>query len=388
MRTAYLDCFSGISGDMFLGALLDAGLPFETLKQALSTLPLKGYSIEMKREARNNLMAASFIVTLKGKKHEHRGMKEIREIINRGKLSEAVKKKSIKIFESIAEAEGKIHGLSPEEVHFHEVGAVDSIIDIVGAAFGIEFMQINSLSVSNVPLGSGFMETGHGRIPIPSPATVALLKGIPVHSSGLEYELVTPTGAALIREFASSFVSMPPMIIDSVGYGAGKRILPDRPNLLRMIIGVEQTGSQVETIVLIEANLDDTNPEWMGFLMEDLFEAGALDVVFCPIQMKKNRPGIQIQVMGNPQDTDSLIEILMRETTTIGVRFRYGQRKILERSNIEIDSPWGRMKVKKIVRPDGTFFIQPEFESCKKIAKEFRLPLKEVYYWVYKQTEF
>ena len=382
MKVAYLDCFSGISGDMFVGALLDAGLPFEELKQAIGSLPLHGYGLDMKRDKKNELMSTRFIVTVDQKGHEHRGLSDIERIINESGLSDEVKKRSIRVFESIALVEGEIHNHHPDEVHFHEVGAVDSIIDIVGVSFGIETMGITSISCSSLPLGSGFTQSGHGRIPIPAPASIALLKGVPVYDSGLNCELVTPTGAALVKEFACSFGSMPPMIVDTVGYGAGSRDLPDRPNLLRIIIGRDQAEGHLETLVILEANLDDSNPEWIGFMMERLFEKGALDVAFFPIQMKKNRPGIQIQVIGRPQHKNDLMDIIFRESTTLGVRFRYSQRKVLERSKEMIESPWGQMSVKRIIRPDGSSFLQPEYESCKKLAEEKGLSLKEIYHWV------
>ena len=382
MKTAYLDCFSGISGDMFLGALLDAGLPFEILKETLHSLPLEGYRIETQREERGHLFGTRFLVEVDKDKQVGRGIQEIEKIIHRGQLSNHVKQKSIKIFETIAREEGKIHNRALEEIHFHEVGAADSIIDIVGTLFGIEFLGIDSIGVSSLPMGSGFVETAHGRIPLPAPATVALLKGIPVCDSGLKYELVTPTGAALVKGLAGTFGAIPPMIVEEVGYGVGSRNLPDRPNLLRILIGRDQTEHQVDTVVMLEANLDDTNPEWVGFLMDRLFEAGALDVVFCPIQMKKNRPGIMIQVMGRPQQRDSLMDILFRETTTLGIRFRYSQRKVLLRDTDEIESPWGKILAKKVVREDGSVFFLPEYEACRKIAEENGLPIKEIYYWV------
>ena len=380
MRIAYLDCFSGVSGDMFLGALLDAGLPFEELKESLGSLSLDGYSLEMNREEKGGLFGTRFVV--KVEKEENRDLADIKKIIHAGSLSKEVRKKSLQIFESIAQEEGKIHNCLPEKVHFHEVGALDSIIDIVGSVFGMEFLGIATVSASSLPLGSGFVDTEHGRIPIPAPATIALLEGVPVYDSGLKHELVTPTGAALVKGLASSFGSMPSMTVERVGYGAGSRDLPDRPNLLRIIIGHDQSEQQVETVVTLEANLDDTNPEWLGFLMGRLFEAGALDVVFCPIQMKKNRPGILIQVMGRPEQRDVLMDILFTESTTLGVRFQYTQRKVLQRSMVEIDSPWGKMVVKKVVRPDGSSYFLPEYEACRKIADEKRLPLKEIYHWV------
>ena len=382
MKSAYLDCFSGISGDMFLGALLDAGLPFEKLDQTIRSLPLDGYSLDMKREKRNGLMATRFMVKSVGERPGNRNLKDIKRIIREANLNDKVKEKSIQIFESIAREEGKIHDHAPEKVHFHEVGAIDSIIDIVGTVFGIDFLDIISIYSSPLPLGSGFTETSHGPIPIPAPATIALLKGIPVYDSGLKYELVTPTGAALVKELASSFGTMPPIIVDNIGYGAGSRNLPDRPNLFRIVIGDETKDGQVETVIILDANMDDSNPEWLGFLMDRLFEVGALDVVFYPIQMKKNRPGIQVQIIGKPHQRDDLIDTLFREGTTLGVRFRYSQRRVLERSQIEINSPWGKMNVKKVIRPDGSTFLQPEYEACRKIAETNGLPLKEIYYWV------
>jgi uncharacterized protein (TIGR00299 family) protein len=233
-----------------------------------------------------------------------------------------------------------------------------------------------------LPLGSGFIESGHGRIPVPAPATIALLKGVPVYDSGLKCELVTPTGAALVTELAYSFGPMPPMVVDRIGYGAGTRNLSDRPNILRIIIGKQSAEKQVETVVLLEANLDDSNPECLGYLMDRLFKEGALDVVFCPIHMKKNRPGTQLQVMGRVFQMESLMNIIFRECSTLGVRFTYSQRKILSRSQEEIESPWGKMAVKKVCLPDGACKILPEYESCKKIAYENNLPLSDIYSWV------
>ncbi|MBW2204035.1 MAG: nickel pincer cofactor biosynthesis protein LarC [Deltaproteobacteria bacterium] len=353
MKTAYLDCFSGVSGDMFLGALLDAGLPFHELRECLLTLPINGYQINIKREARNEIFGTRFLVSLDEGINDHRGLKTIREVIAQGDLSETVKEKSIKIFESLAKVEGEIHNRPPEEVHFHEVGAVDSIIDIVGTVYALERLHIESLYVSPLPLGSGFVMTAHGKIPVPAPATIALLKGVPVFEAGIPYEMVTPTGAALIKGLAASFGSMPPMVVQEVGYGVGTRDLPDRPNLLRILIGEEQSGKTVDTVVVLETNVDDIAPECLGYLMDRLFDAGALDVVFFPVQMKKNRPGVQIQVIGKPDKKEPLMEIMVRETATLGIRFRYSQRRVLPRAFSEVDSPWGRIKVKKVMFEQG-----------------------------------
>jgi uncharacterized protein (TIGR00299 family) protein len=386
MKVAYLDCFSGVSGDMFLGALLDTGLPLQELEKALQSLSLEGYTLQTVREAKNHLFGTRFKVTLVKDKQVSRTFAGIKEIIRASRLSEPVKAKSIEIFESLAVEEGRIHRCPPEDVHFHEVGAADSIIDIVGTVFGIHHLGVGTLYASSVPLGSGFAQTRHGRIPIPAPATAALLKGVPVYDSGLKQELVTPTGAALLKGLASAFGSMPPMVVETVGYGVGTRNLEDRPNLLRIMVGREQSETQTDTVVILEANLDDTNPEWFGFLMDRLFGAGALDVVFCPIQMKKNRPGVLIQVVGKPHQQDTFTEILFKESSTLGVRFRYSQRKILDRSFLELESPWGKIKAKKVLQPDGSIEIMPEYEACRKIAEEKGLPLKEVYRWVIKNS--
>jgi uncharacterized protein (TIGR00299 family) protein len=382
MKIAYLDCFSGISGDMFLGALLDVGLSIEELKHRLQTLPLRGYRIEVKREARNRLFGNQFHVILEKEQTMPRNLEAIRGIIQKGELSKAVKDKSIEIFEALAQVEGKIHNRLPNEIHFHEVGAVDSIIDIVGTVYGIEHLGIRSLFVSPLPLGSGFSDTAHGRIPIPAPATIALLTDIPVYDAGIPHEMVTPTGAALVKGLAGSFGRMPPMVVQNIGYGAGKRDLPDRPNLLRILIGEQPFEQEGETVVIIETNLDDTNPEWLGYVVERLYDAGALDVVLCPIQMKKNRPGIQVQVMGLPGQRDSLMAILFAETGTLGIRFRYSQRKVLKRSTAVVDSPFGKITVKKVEGVDGSLFFVPEYEACREIALKKNRSLREIYCWV------
>lgn len=385
MKIAYLDCFAGASGDMFLGALLDAGLSLDDLRTAFRTLPLQGYSLRVLKEARNHLFGTRFIVDVEKDKQHARSFGDIKTLIHSAGLSSWVKETSTRIFEYLALEEGKIHDCPPEKVHFHEVGALDSIVDIVGAVFGIETLGITSLYASPLPLGSGFVETQHGRIPLPAPATLALLKGIPVYDSGIRAELVTPTGAALLKGLACSFGAMPPMIVEQVGYGVGSREFADRPNLLRILLGRDREERQTETVVVMEANVDDTNPEWLGFLMERLLRAGALDVLFCPVQMKKNRPAVLIQVMGRPHQKDLLMDILFQESTTLGVRYQMMQRKVLARDEVEIDSPWGRMKAKKISRPDGSSQLLPEYESCRKIALDKGLPVKDIYAWIISQ---
>jgi pyridinium-3,5-bisthiocarboxylic acid mononucleotide nickel chelatase len=382
MKIAYLDCFSGVSGDMFLGVLLDGGLPLDDLKACFETLPLSGYDVSARRAERHHIYGTQVSIRVHQGAHEHRGIKDIQAIIARGALSDFVKTKGIEIFDMLARVEGEIHGIPPEAVHFHEVGAVDSILDIVGTLYGVEQLGLKHLHVSSLPLGSGFTTSAHGTIPLPAPATVALLKGVPIHDAGVGHETVTPTGAALVRGLAHGFGPMPPMRIQTVGYGVGSKELPDRPNLLRLLIGEAQTGEETDTVVVLETNLDDVSPEWLGFLMDRLFDAGALDVAFFPVHMKKNRPGVQLQVIGRPDQKEVLIGMITRETATLGIRFCYTQRSILKRATAEVDSPWGKMKVKKIVSKDGSSFFTPEYEACKAIALKHRIPLRRVVHWV------
>jgi hypothetical protein len=384
MKTAYLDCFSGISGDMFLGALLDAGLSLADLKTALQSLPLTGYELQAKPEERQHIFGTRFIVNIDKTAQKARGLAEITKLIQAGDFSSWVKEKSVAIFESIAKAEAQIHGCPIEQVHFHEIGAVDSIIDIVGTVYGVQSLGIERIYASALPLGSGWIKSEHGQIPNPAPASLALLKDVPVYDAGLKYELVTPTGAALITGLAQSFGTLPPMKVLQTGYGVGAYQLPDRPNLLRLIIGESRFEGATETLVVLEANLDDCNPEWLGFLMDRLFQAGALDVGFSPLQMKKNRPASLLRVLADPADKDRLMEIIFKESTTLGVRFNYAQRKVLQKIPIEIESPWGKMQANKIIQADGSFFMQPEFEACRRLALEKNVALKEIYAWVTK----
>ncbi len=381
MKIAYLDCFSGVSGDMFVGSLLDAGLPIEELERIISGLNLKGYKISAKKEERNNIFGTRFSVLLQEEDQKTRYLRGIKEILESSNLPPSVIEKCILIFEKLAVAEGEIHHISPDKVHFHELGAVDSIIDIVAAVAGIHLLAIEKLFVSRIPVGTGMIISAHGNIPLPSPATIALLKGIPVYYSGQDVEMVTPTGAALITNLCSSFGPMPPITIDKVGYGVGSRTLADRPNLLRIMIGNDVDKQRSETVVVLESNLDDMSPELLGYLMESLFDAGAKDVSFFHIQMKKNRPGIQLQVVGQPEDKDRFIDIIFRESTTLGIRFSYSQRAVLKRVELIVESPWGKMRVKKVVNQDGGEALFPEYEECRRIAKENNLALRDIYAW-------
>lgn len=381
MKIAYIDCFSGISGDMFVGSLLDAGLPFEKLETILSGLKISGYKISAKKEGRNNIFGTRFLVSLQEEDQKVRHLDDIKEILKDSDLPLPVIEGSIQVFEKLAIIEGEIHHISPNEVHFHEVGALDSIVDIVATVAGINLLGIEKLFASRIPVGTGMIASAHGKIPVPSPATIALLRDIPIYHSGQDVEMVTPTGAILITSLCSSFGPMPQMIVDSIGYGVGSRTLVDRPNLLRILIGSDIDKERSETVVVLESNLDDMNPELLGYLMDSLFDAGAKDVSFSPIQMKKNRPGTQLQVIGQPEDRERLTAIIFRESTTLGIRYSFSQRAVLKREGLVVDSPWGKMSLKKVINQDGRTVLMPEYEECRRIAQENHLALRDVYAW-------
>ncbi len=381
MKIAYLDCFSGISGDMFVGSLLDAGLPFEKLETILTGLKISGYKISAAKEGRNNIFGTRFLVSSQEEDQKVRHLDDIKEILKDSNLPLPVIEGSIQVFEKLAIIEGEVHHISPNEVHFHEVGALDSIVDIVATVAGINLLGIEKLFASRIPVGTGMIASAHGKIPVPSPATIALLRGIPIYDSGQDVEMVTPTGAILITSLCSSFGPMPQMIVDSIGYGVGSRTLVDRPNLLRILIGSDIDKERSETVVVLESNLDDMNPELLGYLMDSLFDAGAKDVSFSPIQMKKNRPGTQLQVIGQPEDRERLTAIIFRESTTLGIRYSFSQRAVLKREGLVVDSPWGKMSLKKVINQDGRTVLMPEYEECRRIAQENHLALRDVYAW-------
>ncbi len=387
MKIAYLDCFSGLSGDMFLGALLDAGLSLEDLRGALAGLAVGEIQLEVSRERRQSISGIRFRVQQPPGQAPARNLAAIRRLIEESGLSQAVKETSLAIFEDLASVEGGIHHKPPEDIHFHEVGAVDSIIDIVGVVYGLERLGVRRLNISPLPLGSGFVDTAHGRLPVPAPATAALLRGVPVYDAWLPFEMVTPTGAALAKHLADAFGPMPPMKLLEVGYGAGSRDLPDRPNLVRILLGQAPAEGRTDTVVVLEANIDDMSPECLGYLMERLFEGGALDVAYMPLLMKKSRPATQIQVIASPERRQDLLDMLFSESTTLGVRFHYSQRRTLERDTLEVDSPWGRLRVKRALKPDGTRIILPEYEACRALARARGRPLQEIFHWVISRNQ-
>jgi len=382
---AYFDCFSGISGDMTLGALIDLGVPPEWLQDELSRLPLKGFHLAATPVVRNGIHANLVKVEVLDSK-KSRDFKEIRSILENCPLSETVKSTSLNIFEKLARAEAAIHGCSPEDVHFHELGGVDAIVDIVGTGLGLEKLGIKKVTASKLPLGSGFVNCQHGKLPVPAPATIQILKEVPVYGTETTSELVTPTGAAIIASLAKSFGPLPEMQVQKVGYGAGQRELQDRPNLLRIITGTA-TGQQSDLkdclqsdqIIILETCIDDMNPEIFSFLMERIFEDGALDVYWIPIYMKKNRPGTMVQVLCKEDRKDILIRRLLAETSSLGVRYYKAQRRLLDRDELIIATSFGEIRVKRIKDPEGNIRLLPEYEVCREIALQKKIPLRVVY---------
>ena len=438
MRIAYLDCFSGISGDMFLGALVDAGVPAKLFEETVAALNI-GARLEVSRVNRSGITATKVDVLVHGEKelprevffeqqthahkhehgheaghkhspehvelrehnysqppgeasragapaphvHEHgRGLKEVREIICKAGISERAKNTAIAIFEALGAVEAKIHNSDIEKVHFHEVGAVDAMVDIVCAAVGAEVLAVDEIVCSPLNVGGGTVKCAHGVFPVPVPATVELLKGAPVYSSGIQVELVTPTGAAIVKTLAKRFAPFPAMTIEKSGYGAGTRDFPGHANVVRLTIGESQTGfaenTSQETISVLEANLDDLNPHVFGYVVDRLLEAGALDTFASPVQMKKNRPGMLLTVLAKPEDASRLTQIIFTETSTLGVRQREERRQALARKWITVVTRWGDVRL-KVASMNGTVTnYAPEYEDCRKIAAEHHVPLKSV----------
>ncbi len=384
MKQAYLDCFSGISGDMFVGALLDVGLPLERLFADLKKIPLGFYEFKRTRALRGHLVGTRVEIRAPGKQPS-RKLRDIEALISDSELSAGVKERAQKVFSRLAEAEGKLHNMPPEQVHFHEVGAVDAILDIVGTCIGLEFLEISHLTCSPVNVGSGCVEAAHGSLPVPAPASLELLKDLPIYSSGVDGELVTPTGAALISTLATGFGPIPPMRVERIGYGAGAREIPGHPNLARLLLGESAEPVRVrdgapgdEVVSVIEANVDDMSPQLYGYFIDQALAAGALDVTCTPIQMKKDRPGILLSVLCTPDKGDALAQMLFEQTTTIGVRIYEARRKILERELVSIQTPYGAVKVKVAKRDGKVLNVAPEYEDCKRLATEKGVPLKQV----------
>ena len=379
---AYFDCFSGISGDMTLAALLDLGVPLSWLNESLQKIPLNGFDLHLCPVARNGIHSQQLTVAITDT-GTSRHYTDIRSLIDQSPLSGQVKAQSLAIFEKIAEAEAGIHGCAKAKVHFHEVGGVDALVDIVGTCLCLEYLDIKTIYASSIPLGRGFVTCQHGTLPVPAPATVAILKGVPVYGTQIQHEIVTPTGAAIIASLAQQFGEMPAMQIAKTGYGAGSREFESQPNLLRIITGTP-TSDVKEPIMIVEATIDDMNPEIFGYLMERLFADGALDVCWIPVFMKKNRPGTLVQVLCKPERRDTLVQRILTETTSLGVRFYPAARSKLHREQVRIPTVYGQVQVKRIQDSTGGYHIVPEYEVCRQIALERKLPLRTVYEMILK----
>jgi len=384
MKIAYFDCFSGISGDMTVGALLDAGLEIETLEKELNKLGLSGYQLEVNKVVKKGISATQFKVKIKEEGVERR-FKDILDILEKSKLDEEIKKETEKIFFNIAQAESKIHRKDIDKIHFHEIGGLDSIIDITSAVIGIKTLGIEEIHSSALPVGKGFVKCAHGVIPVPAPATLELLKNIPIYSGGIESEMITPTGAGIIGTLAKSFGERPLMKIERIGYGAGEKEFTI-PNLLRVSIGEKilkvenlKDGYVSDEAILIETNIDDMNPEFYDYIMDQLFSQGALDVFLTPIQMKKNRPAHLLSIIVYEQNLKEILEVLFSESTTLGIRIREIKRLRLAQQNFIAETKYGKIKVKVGMFKGEIKNIAPEYEDCKKMAKQHKVPLKEVY---------
>ena len=415
-KIAYLDAFSGVSGDMTVGALLDCGLDLADLEREIAALGLEGVRLRRETRERSGIHATKFVVEVDGMPpgdaphfehhgtsaphhhehdhphehdhghthahghgHDHRPYREIRELIERAKLGAGVKRRALAIFGRLAEAEGSVHGVATDDVMFHEVGMKDAIIDVVGAAWGFDRLGVDDVRVSPLPMGTGFAKSGHGRLPVPGPATLRLLHGFPVRMGDGSAEMVTPTGAAIVAALARPEAMPTDLVVDRIGYGAGDKEFPDRPNLLRVVLGTAPGAVGVDSLLVLETNVDDLNPELYEYVVERLFACGARDVWLAPVQMKKGRPGTLLSVLANAADRDRLAALLFAETSTLGVRVSSVERLHVEREIVEVETEYGRARVKIGRAPDGTRNVAPEYEDCKRLAAKSGAALKIVY---------
>jgi uncharacterized protein (TIGR00299 family) protein len=377
MKICYLDCFSGISGDMLLGALADAGADQQELVRQIGRLGLEGVTVSFEKCSRGGIAGTRFRVQAPPD-HRHRHLSHIERIIAGAGLPQRVEQRSIKIFRRLGEVEAAIHQIPVEKVHFHEVGAVDSIVDIVGACVGLELLGVDQVYCSPLNLGSGFVKCEHGTLPVPAPATAALVKGKPVYARGPSVELTTPTGAAIATTLGECFGPLPAMRVEAFGYGAGDRDFPEHANLLRIFIGSRNSAAEATEIWILEANLDDMTPQLAGYVGERLIEAGALDVTWTPVYMKKDRPGFTLTALAAPQDRERLTALLFAETTTLGLRAYPAERRVLEREWVDVETGYGVVRV-KVARDGGRVRnFAPEYEDCRRLAREKGVPLKEV----------
>jgi uncharacterized protein (TIGR00299 family) protein len=379
-RIAYLDCGSGISGDMTLAALVDLGVPLDALNDAITSLGIPGCRLRAEEVKKNGFRAMQVRVDYEPE-HKHRHLSAILAMINAGRLTDRQKALAGRIFTRLAEAEAKVHGTTVEKVHFHEVGAADSIADIVGAAVGWDLLGVERMVASPVPTGSGKIRIAHGECSVPAPATAELLQNIPLAESSAQGELTTPTGAAILATLVDAFGALPAMTIERIGYGAGQKDFADRPNILRILVGemVGAAENDAEQICVLETNLDDIRGEWIGYCTERLWDLGVLDVFTTAIQMKKNRPGVKLTVLCRTATVPAVETMLFRETTTLGVRRWMVARTVLQRRPHSVSTAWGLVEGKIGWLSDGTSHFSPEFESCRRLAETHQTPLRLVY---------
>jgi uncharacterized protein (TIGR00299 family) protein len=382
VKIGYLDCFSGISGDMCLGALVDAGVPVERIRDVLSTLPVSGYSLAAEKVTRGGIAATHVRVLLD--EHEHhprRGLSDVLAIIEGGDLPDRVVERASAVFRNLAEAEARVHRTDVESVHFHEVGAVDAICDIVGTVVGLEELGLDVLQFSTVMLGGGTVKAAHGILPVPAPATAELLMGLPTLGGPVYFELTTPTGAAILKTLGRPSPQWPGMSVEAMGYGAGGRDIPGLPNLLRLVVGSSPAGEGTESdyVLVLETNLDDMTGEEIGYCTEKLMGAGALDAFTAPIQMKKNRPAVRLTVLCRPEHLGAMEGVLWKHSSTLGVRRSLWQRSKLRRETRTVETQWGQIRVKVAYLGDEPVRCEPEYEDCKAVAESRGLSLREVY---------
>jgi pyridinium-3,5-bisthiocarboxylic acid mononucleotide nickel chelatase len=372
MKICYLDAFSGISGDMTVGALIDAGADSGTLFGALDSLGT-GAKFEVEKTIRLGIQASKFRV-IGGDASKHRHLHQILDLIARSNTPDRAKQTASAVFQRLGEAEAKVHGIPMERVHFHEVGAVDSICDIVGACTGFHLLEIEAVYSSPLNLGSGTVETEHGILPVPAPATAELLAGKPVYARGPTVELTTPTGAAIVAALAVAFGPVPPMRITATGYGAGDHDFPEHANVLRVLTGETTAAEEATEIAVLEANIDDSSPQVLGYAMERLLEEGALDVTLEPLLMKKNRPGSLIRVIARPEDRERLAQVVFAETSTLGLRIYQAERRVKARRSVEVETPHGKVRIK--IAENGSF--APEYEDCRTLARQTGIALRQI----------
>ena len=379
MRIGYFDCFSGASGDMILGALVDAGLEVERLQAAVAGLGVGGIHISAEQVKRGAFVGTQVHVRTDEHGHPHRHLKEIEAILDRPGIPDPVRADARRIFHRLAEAEAKVHGTTPDRIHFHEVGALDAIADIVGATWGIRQLGLERIHVSPIHLGGGFIQAAHGKMPVPAPGTAALLSGVPAYGSEIPAELTTPTGAAILTTLASSHGPMPAMTVERVAYGAGRRDLREQPNLLRLIIGEQAGDRDRDQITILEATIDDMNPQFFEPLLDRLFEAGALDVSLTSLTMKKSRPGIMLTVLADPPIADRCASVILTHSTTFGVRAYAATRWKLPRDIISVTTPYGSVRVKRGFSGDRITILSPEYEDCRRLAQAAGVPIQVIY---------